>query len=285
MNMRKITSMTLLLSLVVLVINSVVLYVVPEGRVAYWADWTFMGLSKTDWGEQHTTVGFLFAFAGILHIYYNWNPIVAYMKNKAREVKVFTGAFNVALALTVIFVVGTYMHIPPMSTILNISDGFKLDASKKYGEPPYGHAETSSLKMFTKKEGLDLKKSMELLKAANMSFTDEKQTIKEIAKQNNKSPQQVYLVIKPASQQPELEGATEGATAFLNAPKSGWGKRKVGDICTEYDLNLEQILHGLAQMEVQAEPDQTLKQVAEANGASPLEVYEMMVEIVSGAKK
>jgi hypothetical protein len=284
MNMRKITSMTLLLSLIVLIINSVILYVVPEGRVAYWSNWTFLGLSKTDWGEQHTTIGFLFAFAGILHIYYNWKPIVAYMKNKAKEVKVFTGAFNVALALTVIFIVGTYIHIPPMSTILNISDGFKVSASKKYGEPPYGHAELSPLKLFSKKEGLDLEKSMELLKAANISFTDEKQTIKEIAEQNNKSPQQIYLVIKPASMQPVVQGSSEGATAFLNAPKSGWGKRKVNDICSEYNLNLDQILQGLTKMEIKAEADQTLKQIAEANGTSPLEVYEMMVTIVSKAQ-
>ena len=166
MNMRKITSMTMLISLVILILNSVVLYVVPEGRVAYWADWRFWGLTKTQWGDQHITVGVLFLIAGFLHIYFNWNPIVAYMKNKAREVKVFTGSFNVALAVTAVFVVGTYAMIPPMSTILDISSHFKDAGSEKYGEPPYGHAELSSLKMFSKKEGLDPEKSLELLKAA-----------------------------------------------------------------------------------------------------------------------
>lgn len=46
MNMRKITSITLLASLVVLVVNSVVLYIVPEGRVVHWANWIFLGLTN-----------------------------------------------------------------------------------------------------------------------------------------------------------------------------------------------------------------------------------------------
>ena len=191
--------MTMFLTLVVLTINSIILYVVPEGRIANWADWYFLGLTKGDWGAQHTTIGFLFIFAGILHIYYNWKPIVAYMKNKAKEIKVFTGSFNVALALTVIFIVGTYYNVPPMSTIMEISEHFKDSAAKKYGDPPYGHAESSSLKMFTKRENLDLAKSLELLKAAGMPVTGEKDILREIADKAKKSPQQIYEIIKSAA--------------------------------------------------------------------------------------
>lgn len=152
MTMRKITSMTMLVSLLLLLINSIVLYIVPEGRVAYWADWHLAGLSKTEWGDQHVTIGVLFLVASVLHIYFNWAPIIAYMKNKAREIKVFTGSFNVAVLVTLLVAVGTYFQVPPMSTILSISEGFKDNGSEKYGEPPYGHAELSSLKMFSKKK-------------------------------------------------------------------------------------------------------------------------------------
>ena len=104
MNMRKITSMTMVWSLIVLTFNSIVLYVVPEGRIANWADWRFWGLDKHDWSAQHTTVGFLFIFAGLLHIYYNWKVIVSYMKDKAKKLKVFTAASSIGLGLTIIFV-------------------------------------------------------------------------------------------------------------------------------------------------------------------------------------
>ena len=37
--LRKIISLTTFFSFVLLILSSIMLYVVPEGRVAYWADW------------------------------------------------------------------------------------------------------------------------------------------------------------------------------------------------------------------------------------------------------
>lgn len=291
MNMRKITSMTMVWSLIILILNSIVLYVVPEGRVSYWADWRFLGLTKAQWGAQHTTVGFLFLFAGLLHIYYNWNPIVAYMKNKARELRVFTGPSNVGLALTAIFVVGTYFMIPPMSTIIDISEHFKDAASQKYGEPPYGHAESSSLKMFTKRESLDLDKSLELLQAAGLQVSGEKETIKEIAKNNDRSPQQVYEIIKPAKRtQSAATGSSEhgvavaatGSGPFPDAPKAGWGKKKLGDVCAEYSLNEAEIISKLADKGITAAAGDAIKEIAAANDIDPMGVFEALHEIING---
>ena len=286
MNIRKITSMTLLLSLVVLTINSIVLYVVPEGRVANWATWSFIGLTKGDWGAQHTTVGFLFLVAGILHIYYNWNPIVAYMKNKAREVKVFTGSFNVALALTVIFVVGTYYNVPPMSTIVEISEHFKDAAAKTYGEPPYGHAESSSLKMFTARENLDLPKSIELLEAAGIAVTNEKELLQEIAERAKKSPQQIYEIIKPAKVSAPQPSNEAGASSPLPiAPNSGLGKKTLGDVCSEYGLDISGIIEQLAARGIKAEAGEKFKEIGAAHDMEPMQVYEMLVEIASESMK
>ena len=275
--------MTMLLTLVVLTINSIILYVVPEGRIANWADWYFLGLTKGDWGAQHTTIGFLFIFAGILHIYYNWKPIVAYMKNKAKEIKVFTGSFNVALALTVIFIVGTYYNVPPMSTIMEISEHFKDSAAKKYGDPPYGHAESSSLKMFTKRENLDLAKSLELLKAAGMPVSGEKDILREIADKAKKSPQQIYEIIKSAAIIPQTTSDSGAPSALPETPPSGLGKKTLGDICTEYGLDTNKIIQGLEGRGITAEAGTKLKDIAEPQGVTSMQIYEMMLEIVSEA--
>lgn len=282
MNIRKITSMTMLLSIAVLLLNSIVLYVVPEGRVAYWADWSFLGLSKRQWGEQHTTVGVLFLFAGTLHIYYNWRPIVAYMKNKARQVKVFTGPFNVALGLTGVFIVGTYYHVPPMSTIVTISDSFKSAASHKYGEPPYGHAESSSLKMFTKREDLDLSLSLSLLKNAGVIVNKPQESIKEIANNSGKSPQQIYELIKPAVLQP-VAMSSGGAATFPDSPRPGWGKKQLAAVCSEYELEVDNIIQSLSRLGIDAKADLTIKEIAAANGIEPMGVFEALHEIVTSS--
>ena len=71
MKIRKITSLIALLSFLLLILNSIVLYIVPHGRIAYWADWRLWGLTKTEWENQHIIIGILFLLAIFLHIYYN----------------------------------------------------------------------------------------------------------------------------------------------------------------------------------------------------------------------
>ncbi len=272
--------MTMLLSLVVLILNSIILYVVPEGRIAYWAGWKFFGLTKGDWSAQHTTVGFLFLFAGLLHIYFNWKPILAYMKNRARQVKVFTGSFNVAMVLTGIFVIGTYFNIPPMSSILAFSDTMKNNATETYGEPPYGHAESSSLKMFAKRESLDLDKSIQLLKNAGMTITGPEDTLILIAQTNNKAPQQIYEIIKPAKIAAEAESKT-ASVRFPDAPESGWGSKKLYEACDQYGLDLSNTLKGLRAKGVAAEADMNIKEIAAANDMDPMGVFETLHEITT----
>jgi len=211
MNIRKITSLTMIISFVLCILTSVILYIIPHGRIAYWSHWQLWGLSKTQWSELHLNLGILLLLAGFLHVYYNWKPITAYLKNKSKQMKVFTVNFNIALILTLIACLGTYFQIPPMSTIINISESIKDAASIKYGEPPYGHAELSSLKKFVKKADLDLSKSITLLRQASIRFENETQTINDIAKENNLTPKQVYEIIKPSTQKKDNEGHGEKA--------------------------------------------------------------------------
>ena len=122
MKIRRITSLTALMSFLLLILTSAILYIVPQGRVAYWADWRLWGLTKTQWGDIHINLGVLLLISILLHIYYNWKPILSYLKDKTRQLKVFTREFNVALTLVIIVVLGTYFELPPFSNILNLSE-------------------------------------------------------------------------------------------------------------------------------------------------------------------
>ena len=58
MNLRRIVSLSLMLSVITMLTTSVILYIVPQGRVAYWAEWKLWGISKSQWGSLHTNLGF-----------------------------------------------------------------------------------------------------------------------------------------------------------------------------------------------------------------------------------
>jgi len=272
MNLRKIISLTMLFSFMVLVLTSIVLYIVPEGRVAFWSEWKFMGLSKTQWGDIHINLGVLFLAAGLLHLFYNWKPLLACMKNKARQVKIFTPAFNVALLLTVICTLGTLMNIPPFSSILEFGSSFKDAAAEKYGEPPYGHAERSSLQMFAKRTGFDLKQMKTQLTSANITFTSESETLLDIAGANNMTPKAIYDVIKPA----EPQFAPGEKRPFPDAPFPGLGRKILSELCNEYSLDTTQVLNAFAAKNITATPDQTLKEIAEANNSDSHALFEII---------
>jgi hypothetical protein len=280
MKIRKITSLTASLSFVLMVLTSVVLYIVPQGRVAYWADWHLLGLTKTEWGNIHINLGLLFLISLFLHIYYNWKALISYLKNKTKQIKVFTPDFNLALAITLAAAVGTYVMAPPFSWVMSLNDYFKASGAEKYGEPPYGHAELSSLKTFANKLNLDLEKSMKLLNQAGYRVTDSAVTLKTISEQNDIPPQQVYETIKPAVK--NTADRSKDDTALPESPRPGTGNLTLADFCAQYGLNNKWIVRELKKQAINASQELTLKTIADRNNLSAIDLYERIKDIING---
>lgn len=276
MNIRRTVSLTLLISLLPLILTSVILYIVPEGRVAYWSNWTMLGLSKTQWGDIHINLGWLFVVAGILHLYLNWKPVVVYMKSKTKELKVFTLEFNIGLLLTLFFIVGTLMGVPPLSTILDFGTSFKEAAAEKYGEPPYGHAERSSIQTLAGRTGLDFERVKTEFSLAGVKYEDEKQTVLEVAIANNLTPKDVWLVMqkaKPAS----LPGAK---TSFPDLPFPGFGRQTLQQICDTYHLDANTLVVAFEEKGLNVDVTQSIKEIANSNNTDPHALFDLIHGIV-----
>lgn len=277
MNIRKVTSLTAFLSFLVTLLTSIILYLVPYGRVAYWAEWRLWALSKDQWEAIHINVGFLFLLSLLLHIYYNWKLIVSYLKNTAKQLKIFTKEFNIALILTVICVIGTYIEIPPFSTIININEDIKNAASKKYGEPPYGHAELSSLKTFAKRMGIDLKAAIRSLQESGYQVDKETETLKEIAERSKVTPQVIYLAMSPATPKaPIIAGQSQ---SMPEMPAPGTGNLTLADLCSQYNLNLKIVVRSLKEAGIESKANMTIREIGEINKKSPVDIYEQIKSI------
>jgi len=272
MKLRRIVSLVSLLSFVLVIVTSVVLYIVPEGRVAYWANWTLWGMTKTQWTDVHLNLGVLFLVAFCFHAWYNWNALTTYMKNAARQLVVVTREFNTALVVTVVVVVGTLAYVPPFSTVIEISESFKDAAAVTYGEPPYGHAELSSLRTFARQTGLDLDKGMALLEQAGIALRDADQTLKEIGEANGIPPRRIHDIMRPAAKQ------AEPGAGMPEAAPPGTGNRPLADICAEYGLHFPTVQRHLADKGVQARAEQTLKAIAAEADMGPTDVYQLIRE-------
>lgn len=257
----------------VMVLTSFILYLMPQGRVAYWADWRLLGLSKEQWGALHINIGVLFILSLVLHLYYNWQPVIKYLKNSKRKLQFFTKECFGALILLMTFGVGTYLELPPFSSIIAGSDTLKERAAQKYGEPPYGHAELSSLHSFSRKMSIDSIIALAALREAGIEVENHSMTLKEIGRENDVSPQHLYEILQENAKK-TLQPA--GLAGLPESPVPGTGNMRLEKFCSQYGLSVDLVLSNLKKMNIEAEQDMTLKEIARMNDSSPQDIYEII---------
>lgn len=275
MNIRKTTSLTMLLSFIFMMLTSIILYIAPHGRVSYWSDWHLLGFSKTEWTNLHLNLGVLFLIAFCFHFYYNLKVITAYLKNKAKEFRLFTTSFNAALALTIIVCIGTYYMFPPMNYVIKLGEVITERADIKYGEPPYGHAELSSLKIFAKRVNLDLDKAKNILHEQGIIIEGDSQPVGDIAKKNNFTSKKLFEIMQPAVIKPPA------GSSFPEEPPPGFGRKTLADVCGEYDLHVPTILAVLQKNNISSELTKTIKEIAGENDLEPMAIFEIIHEAVT----
>ncbi len=271
MRIRRFVSLSLLFSILGMLTSSIVLYIVPQGRVAYWSNWSLWGLSKTQWGNLHTNMGLIMVIAAIFHVYYNWGPIMVYLKTKTREFRLFTPEFNAALVLFILVTVGTLGTWPPLSWIQSGGEKIKDHGARTLGEPPYGHAEESSMRVFLRNVGLAGEVAQANLQAAGIEITDPEMTIKDLAAQAGMSPRDLFELMKGPA------GDGSGPTrSFPSHMPMGSGRKTLADFCAEYGHDVEAAVVVLEEAGWNVESGTTLRDIAAANDKEPLDLVDVL---------
>lgn len=263
---RRIASLVLTFSLVLVILTSLVLYYVPEGRVAYWADWRLLGLTKSDWGSVHITTGFLFIAAGLWHVVLNLRPLGGYFK--------VTTPVVVSLVLTLFVTVGTLMGLPPMQQVLDLGEHFKESHQVTYGNPPFGHAELATVQKLCGFTGLDATAALAELKAAGITGATLQTTIVEIARANDRTPKEIYAIIQRSR---SASSAQDGLSGLPPTPPQGTGKMRLTDLAANYGADMNTMLEALNKAGYTATAEMTMKEIASSNNATPADVYTVLI--------
>ncbi|MEN2985589.1 MAG: DUF4405 domain-containing protein [Thermodesulfovibrionaceae bacterium] len=287
-NFRGFISLLTAFSFVFAFLSGIVLYFTPPGRIAYWTNWKFLSLTKTDWINLHIIFCVIFMITAFFHIYYNWNVLLNYIYSKVKK------AINLKKELAIISIflilsfIGSLKPFPPYSLIIELSDYLKsLWVKSPEYEPPFGHAELLSLEEFSKRRQIDLQQAIEALRQKNIKLASPKETLGLIAKKNDMSPMQIYQILKP------LEGKTTASEEKNNkkVKSSKWtkeeiirefegkglGKKTLKQICEENKLEVQTILKKLKNKGIIANGKDTLREIADKNGTSPIDV---LVEVL-----
>lgn len=260
-NLRGFISLISFFSFAILLVTGVVLYLVPQGRVANWTNWELLGLTKDGWAGLHTIFALTFIIAGIWHIVLNWKAIWRYLVERKR-----TTAWPLAAALlTVVFLAGTVLLLPPFNYVIDLGAALKDSwIIEKAYDPPFGHAEESSLKTFCSRMNIDVKQAEAALREAGIEFEGPSQTLAEIAAANGISAMDLYAIFEGRQQAVEPEDSVAFTEEEIERRFTGvgMGKETLATAAQRIGVDLDYARAKLAARGIELGEDEKLRDAA-----------------------
>lgn len=208
--MKKTTSLSLGFSFLIMSYTGIILYIAPHGRISKWLDWHLFGLDKVQYQELHTTSMITFLLFGVLHIYFNWKPIISYMKDETRKVSFTKKEFLIASLLNALFVIGTLTSIQPFKGFLDLGENIKdswgeksitVSSSSNSNikqisiKPPPQQLGRKSLQDLSDMGNINLEKSIEILQSQGINNIDSSIRIRQIANELDSTPTEIYKIL------------------------------------------------------------------------------------------
>lgn len=261
------TTFVLTIAFVVDTISGIILYIAPPGRIAHWTHWTVWGLDKEQWGAIHTVFGYVLLIIAGIHIYYNWKMFTYFIWSKIRKALNLKWELVAAAVLSLVIFLGTIWDIPPFSTTMNLGERFKESWEESEAEVPIAHAELMSLQEFTEKIKVPLDQAIDALNSKGYTVKDAQQTLGEIAKEHNTSPDKLYEAMKSEGVKPTVPESIEG---------TGLGRKTLEAICAEKGLSLDEALLRLKDKGIDAKGSDNLKEIANKYEKTPLELFNII---------
>lgn len=267
-------------SFIVMTVNGIVLYFAPQGRIAYWVNWKFIGLTKEDWGNMHIISSLLFVVVGIIHLIYNWTPILNYLSKKISGGVKWRKELMVAVAISVFIVLGPVYKVPPLNYVIDLSSYLSAQwiKSKEY-EPPFGHAEQVSLKTFTKRTNIDFNEAMSELRTQGIKIQSGEDSLDKIAKANKTSPMKIYVLIKKLEKAPSVEKKTAYTPESVEErfAGTGVGRKTLAEICKEIGVDLSLAKERLRSNGVEMNENETMKDASAKRKVNSIDLLKVIL--------
>ena len=203
-----------------------------------------------------------------------------YLTRKVSSSFKYKKEFTLASLLTIFLLAGSIYQVPPLNYVIDFSGYLKQTwvSSKEY-EPPFGHAEDVSLKVLAKKTDIELQPAVAALKAQGILFNSDEEKVKDIAKGNNSTPMDIFIIMK----QFQREAADVSYNPELVEEKfagTGVGWKQLNDILEETGISPATANDRLARNNLQVQPDEIFKDAASRYEIDPLDL--MKVILVDG---
>jgi hypothetical protein len=268
---KSFVSFSLAWSFLIIFISGIVLYIAPAGRVSNWTNWTLFGFSKANWQAIHTIFSYTFVILSIFHLFFlNWKVFWYYFTTKAvtglNKQKELLVSF---ILITVIFL-GTYFNIQPFKAVMDFGEWTTESWEVEDETPPVPHAEILTLRELSGKYiPMSADSILLIIKQKGYQADSIGQTILTISTINNITPAKLYSIISPDLSMDTIKPETKPQF-------QGFGRKTISEVAQELGKDVNDVIEVLRKNDIQANPTDKLKEVAEKAEITPLEILEMI---------
>jgi len=257
--------------------SGAVLFLSPPGRVANWTNWRVFGLTKHEWTDLHVTFSSVFLVAGLIHVWFNWRPLLNYFKDRLNQRLGFRWEWLAALLACALVFGATRAKLPPFGQLLAWSEVLKQSWEKTPEKAPVAHAELLTLRELATQAGLSVETALERLTRQGIRGATPEVEVRALAEQNSLAPARVYDLLTGRTDTSATAKPTGESHGGGPGGGGGPGRKTLATVCQESGLDLTNTLARLKARGIQAEPSQILRDIAVNNGFDrPYELLEII---------
>ena len=147
----------------------------------------------------------------------------------------------------------------------------KWVVSKEY-EPPYGHAEQTSLKVFLKKMTIDIDSAIRELRAEGIQVEKTTDSLEKIAEANETTPLHLYMLVKKFEKKSDGDIAYTPESVEEQFAGTGIGRKTLSQIIEDAGIERGIAAGRLRENDISVRDDETLKAAADRNGVKPIDI-------------
>jgi len=182
-------------SFLLLAFSGFILYIRPEGSLARWIGWQAIGLDKSGWEAVHIIFCTLFVLAGLTHLVLNFKAIMLYLTSGIDNSRRNLPEMVVAAVVVVALLLSAVWKLPPSSWLIKGRAAFKNNPRSLRVEMPAPDFEKRTLRQIAEQLGKSPESVVEELEGGGLKGVSLDITLEKLARQNQLSPQEIYLLL------------------------------------------------------------------------------------------
>lgn len=183
-------------SFLLLAFSGFILYIRPEGGLARWVGWKAIGLDKSGWETVHIVFCALFFLAGVIHLILNFKAIILYLTSGIDRNRKNLAEMLAAGLLVFVLLLMAIWRLPPVNWLMEGRAHFKNHPRSLRARPPSADFEKQSLRRVMEQLGKTPDRVLRELKARGLAGVSLESSLEEVARRNNMTPQELYLLIR-----------------------------------------------------------------------------------------